>query len=97
MEKTLIHLCCVTSFGGASKFTHSNVKHTVYHFSLSASKMNTALAAPCTPCDLLYNGVSDDCEDGGDDAPSHLSDWYILSCKKGHWGCPWSKTPTHMI
>lgn len=44
--------------------------------------MITTLPTHCTLGDPVYISVLDDYKDGSDDAPSHLSDWYILSCKK---------------
>lgn len=64
--------------------------------SVHQSGMITTLAAPCTPCALVYITVFDS-EDSSDDAPSHLSDWYILSCKKGQPACPWIKALARTI
>lgn len=65
-------------------------------------KTITTLAAPCTHCDPVYVSSFDDCKDGSDDTPSHLSDWYILSCKKAsrlvlgsrHWPIQFNGTYT---
>lgn len=77
---------------------------TMYQFNTSVhqSKMISTLAARCTPCDPVYNSASDDCKDGSDDTPSHLSNWYILSCKKAsrlvlgsrHWPIQFNGTYT---
>lgn len=64
--------------------------------------MITALAAPCTLCDPVYISILDDRNDGIDDIPSHLSGWYILSCKKAsrlvlgsrHWPIQFNGTYT---
>lgn len=70
--------------------------------SVHQSQMITTLVAPCTPSDPVYISVFDDCKDGSDDTPSHLSDWYILSCKKAsrlvlgsmHWSIVFNSTYT---
>ena len=59
--------------------------------------MITTLAAVYTPRDLVYLSIFDDCKDGSDDTPSHLSSWYILSCEKGRQACPWIKALAHTI
>lgn len=65
--------------------TGSNVNHvTFFSMYVNICKMLTTLAVPCTPCDPLYIRVFDDCKDDSDDTASHLSDWYILSCKRAN-------------